>query len=132
MTMTDPIADMLTRIRNAVAVRKSSVDIPTSKIKKAIADVLQREGYIGAYEIVADGRQGLLRIALKYDGDGISAIRKINRESKPGRRQYRGIRELPEMLGGMGIAILSTPMGVVSDREARVNRVGGEFVCSVF
>ncbi|MBI4881954.1 MAG: 30S ribosomal protein S8 [Planctomycetes bacterium] len=131
MTMTDPIADMLTRMRNAIAVRKQKVDVPTSLLKASIADVLRREGFIGGYEIVADGRTGLMRIDLKYDSDGVPAITTIARESKPGRRRYCRVADVPKVLGGLGIAILSTPKGVLSDREARRERVGGEFLCTV-
>lgn len=132
MTMTDPIADMLTRMRNAIAVRKRQVDVPASRLKRAIAEVLEREGYIVGFDVVPDGRQGILRIQLKYDEDGEPVIRALVRESKPGRRQYRSVREMPRVLGGLGIAVLSTPKGVLSDREARRQRVGGEFLCSVY
>lgn len=131
MTMTDPIADMLTRMRNAIAARKKSVGIPASKLKTAIADVLQREGYISGYEIAMDGRQGQLNVTLKYDGDGVPAISSLERRSKPGRRVYGGFQGLPKVLGGLGICVLSTPKGVLSDREARRERVGGELLCSV-
>lgn len=131
MTMTDPIADMLTRIRNAVRVKKRKVDVPASKLKAAIADVLKREGYIEGYEVVLDGSQGVLRIDLRYDADGVPAIRSIDRTSKPGRRLYHGVRDLPRVVGGMGVAVLSTSRGVLSDREARRQRVGGEYLCSV-
>lgn len=131
MTMTDPIADMLTRMRNALTARKKQVEIPASRLKASIADVLKREGYINGYDVVTDGLQGLLRVELKYDGDGMPAINSINRESKPGRRQYRALKEVPKVMGGLGVAIMSTPKGVLSDREARKERVGGEYLCSI-
>lgn len=132
MTMTDPVADMLTRIRNAVAVKKKTVNIPASKLKASLADVLKREGYIQSYDVQADGKRGMISIALRYDGDGIPAIKRLTRESKPGRRRYYGTADVPKVLGGLGVAILSTPKGVMSDREARKERVGGEFLCSVY
>ena len=132
MTMTDPIADMLTRIRNGVAVKKPSVDVPASKLKASIADVLKREGFINGYEVVLDGVRGLIRVRLKYDEDGTPAITSIQRESKPGRRQYRALAVVPRVLGGLGIAVMSTSKGVLSDREARTQKVGGELLCSVY
>ena len=131
MTMTDPVADMLTRIRNGVSVRKKEVDVPASKLKASIADVLKREGFIIGYEVIADGRQGLLRIGLRYSPDGVPVITSIQRESKPGRRQYRHLRDIPRVLGGLGVAVMSTSKGVLSDREARKEQVGGEILCSV-
>lgn len=132
MTMTDPIADMLTRIRNGVTVRKPSVDVPASKLKASIADVLKREGFISGYEIILDGVRGQIRVKLKYDEEGTPAITSIQRESKPGRRQYRSVSEVPNVLGGLGIAVMSTSKGVLSDREARRQKVGGELLCSVY
>jgi len=132
MTMTDPVADMLTRIRNAIAVKKPSVNVPASKLKSAVADVLKREGYVSDYTLETDGKQGAIKIALKYDEDGVAAISRLTRESSPGRRQYRAVAELPKVVGGLGIAIMSTPQGVLSDREAREKRVGGEFLCSIY
>jgi small subunit ribosomal protein S8 len=131
MTMTDPIADMLTRIRNAVRNKRKSVDMPTSRVKASIADVLKREGFIDGYEVLADGVQGTLRLRLRYDEDGVPAITAIDRESKPGRRVFRGVTDLPKVVGGLGVSILTTPKGVLSDREARRERVGGEVLCSV-
>jgi small subunit ribosomal protein S8 len=131
MTMTDPIADMLTRIRNAVRIKRRSVDVPTSRMKASIADVLKREGFIDGYEVVADGVQGTLRIKLRYDEDGVPAITALDRLSKPGRRVFRGVSDLPKVVGGLGVSILTTPKGVLSDREARRERVGGEVLCSV-
>jgi len=132
MTMTDPIADMLTRIRNGAAVKKPKVDVPASKVKASIADVLKREGFIKGYDVVLDGVRGVIRVQLKYDEDGASAITSIQRESKPGRRQYRSVTEVPKILGGLGIAVMSTSKGVLSDREARSQKVGGELLCSVY
>ena len=132
MTMTDPVADMLTRIRNAIAVKKPAVHVPASKLKSAVADVMKREGYVADYTLEADGKQGSIKITLKYDEDGVPAITRIKRESSPGRRQYRSVPELPKVVGGLGIAVMSTPKGVLSDREAREQRVGGEFLCSIY
>lgn len=132
MTMTDPIADLLTRVRNSVRVRKKSVDVPASKLKSAIVNVLVREGFVDGVEEVPGTPQSTLRIKLRYDEDGMSAIQCLTRESKPGRRQYRRVSELPRVLSGMGIAVLSTPKGVLSDREARRERVGGEYLCSIY
>ncbi len=132
MTMTDPIADMLTRIRNAIIARHRKVDMPASKQKAGIAAVLKSEGYIEGFEVVADGVQGTLRLALKYDEDGVAAITSIERESKPGCRVYRASDELPKIRNGLGTAIVSTPKGILSDRQARKERVGGELICSVY
>lgn len=132
MTMTDPIADMLTRIRNAVAVKHRNVDVPHSKLKVALAAALRREGFIQDYEVKLDGKSGVIRIALRYDADGASAITSLVRESKPGRRIYKTVDAMPKILGGLGIAVLSTPKGLLSDREARREKVGGEHLCSVY
>lgn len=133
MTMTDPVADMLTRVRNAVRIKRKQVDVPLSKLKKSIAEVLKREGYISEFEVTRDdgALYDVVRIQLKYSEDGDPAIQVLKRESSPGRRQYRKHGDLPKVLGGLGIAILSTPKGVLSDREARKEHVGGEFLCSV-
>ena len=130
--MTDPIADMLTRVRNALMVEKQLVDIPHSKLKKAVADVLQREGYIWESEVVEGDPADTLRVSLKYGPNGERVIQKIDRVSKPGRRQYRSISDLKPIRGGMGIYILSTSQGVLSDREAREKNVGGEVLCSIY
>ncbi len=129
--MTDPIADMLTRIRNALVRYKESVDIPLSKMKKAIADVLKREGYIRDYEVLDSG-YGVLRIHLKYTSTGEPVIQHIKRVSKPGRRVYMGVKEMPRVLNGMGIGIYSTSKGIMSDREARKQRLGGEYLAEVW
>ncbi len=131
MSWSDPIADMLTRIRNAARVQRVHVDIKASKICEGIAAVLKSEGYILDYDRIDDGKQGILRIELKYDQDGGSAIREIKRTSKPGCRVYSSVTDLPPVLGGMGIAIVSTSKGVISDRACRENKVGGEILCTV-
>ncbi len=130
--MTDPIADMLTRIRNAVAIERAFVDVPLSKEKQSIADVLQREGYIWDYEIVEQQPQSVLRIHLKYGPNGERVIQRIDRVSKPGRRVYTGVADLPEVLQGMGISIVSTNKGLLSNREAKEQAVGGEVLCSIW
>ncbi|MCG6154962.1 30S ribosomal protein S8 [Rubinisphaera margarita] len=130
--MTDPVADMLTRIRNAIAIERPIVDIPTSKLKKAIADVLKREGYIWGFEEIEEQPQNVLRVQLKYGPNGEKVIQKIVRASKPGRRQYAGVSETPVIKQGMGICILSTNQGVLSNREAKAKGVGGEILCTVW
>jgi small subunit ribosomal protein S8 len=131
MSLSDPIADMLTRIRNAIRVNKTEVKIKASNICEGIAAVLKEEGYIEDFDRIDDGRQGILRIALKYDEDGRSIISEIARTSKPGRRVYSSVNQLPHVLGGMGIAIVSTSKGVMSDRNCRKDNVGGEMLCMV-
>ncbi len=128
----DPIADMLTRIRNAVRVHETTVKIPHSRLKTGIAQVLKDEGYINGFDVVDDGRQGVLRIDLKYGPAGETVIQEIQRFSKPGRRVYRGHEELPHVLDGLGIAIVSTSRGVVSDRVCREQHIGGELLCTVY
>jgi small subunit ribosomal protein S8 len=130
MSMTDPIADFLTRIRNAQAARKKQVASPSSKIKEAIAAVLKDEGYITDFHVVADGPKKTLTLALKYF-EGKPVIERIERVSKPALRVYKGKDELPKVLGGLGVAIVSTPGGVVSDRKARAAGLGGEVLCIV-
>jgi small subunit ribosomal protein S8 len=122
---------MLTRIRNGARVHKTHVDVKGSNICAGIAAVLKSEGYIEEYDRIDDSRQGILRITLKYDQTGCSAITEITRTSKPGRRVYVGVDNLPMVLGGMGIAIVSTSKGVISDRGCRENKVGGEILCTV-
>jgi len=131
--MTDPIADMLTRIRNSVRVERPYVDIPTSRVKRGIADVLKREGFIWDWkDIETDGEPvAQLRVELKYGPNGERVIQSIKRVSKPGRRLYTRSRELKPVLGGLGISIISTSKGVISDREARRDNVGGEVLCEV-
>lgn len=130
--MTDPIADMLTRIRNALSVRRESVSMPASRTKRDIADVLKREGFIHDFEITPDGVQGCLTLTLKYGPDGEEVIRNITRESKPGRRLYSKVGEIDRVLNGMGISIYTTPQGVLSDRECRERNVGGEKLATVW
>lgn len=131
--MTDPIADFLTRVRNAVRARHKVVEIPASNIKKAMAQILYEKGYILNYKIEDDGLQGKIKIALKYNPESKApAIKSIVRVSKPGLRKYVGCEDLPRVLNGMGIAILSTSKGVMTDKEARLMKVGGEVVCFVY
>ena len=129
--MTDPIADMLTRIRNAVRVERAFVEIPASRVKRGIADVLKREGFIWDWEEVEESPANLLRLELKYGSNGERVIQSIRRMSKPGRRLYAHCKDLKPVLGGMGITIISTSKGVISDREARREKVGGEVLCEV-
>ncbi len=129
--LTDPIADMLTRIRNAAMVRAEKVDVPASRMKLDIAKILKEEGFIRAYKIIKDKKQGVLRISLKYV-DGQNAISGLRKVSKPGRRVYVGYRDIPPVMGGVGIAILTTPKGIKSDRACRKEKVGGELLCYVW
>ena len=131
MNNQDPIADMLTRIRNANRVGRKLVMIPNSKICTGIAGVLKEEGYIDDFDVIPDERQGTLRVKLKYAMDGTKVIHTIDRRSKPGCRVYRGVQELPKVLNGMGICVVSTSKGVMSDRKAREEKVGGELLCTV-
>ena len=131
MSLSDPIADMLTRIRNAMRVNKEQVNVKASKICEGIAVVLKKEGYILDYDRIDDGNQGILRIMLKYDQKGHSIINEITRASKPGRRVYCSVEKLPRVLAGMGIAIVSTSEGVMSDINCRQNNIGGEILCTV-
>jgi small subunit ribosomal protein S8 len=131
MSLSDPIADMLTRIRNAARVNKQQVNVRASRICEGIAATLKGEGYIEDYDRIDDGKQGLLRIVLKYNQDGLAAISEIKRVSKPGCRSYASVDRLPRVLGGMGVAIVSTSKGVISDRKCRENKVGGEVLCTV-
>jgi len=128
----DPVADYLSRIRNGQQAGHTYVDVPASKLKRAMTQILQEKGYIKNYLNVDDGKQGLLRIYLKYDSDGRPVIRTMKRVSKPGRREYAGSDELPRVKNGLGIAILSTSRGVMSDKEARRFKVGGEVLATVF
>ncbi|MBM82830.1 MAG: 30S ribosomal protein S8 [Planctomycetaceae bacterium] len=130
--MTDPIADMLTRVRNALRIERPFVDIPASKLKIGIAEALQREGYIWDFEVVDQAPQNVLRINLKYGPNGERVIQKIDRVSKPGRRVYAGLRDMPTVLHGLGVCILSTNQGVLSNREATKKGVGGEVLCQIW
>ena len=132
MQITDPIADMLTRIRNAGAARHATVDVPASKMKKAIAQILLDEGSIKAYEIVEDGVQGTIKITLKYTANREKAISGLRRVSKPGLRVYAGADELPRVLKGLGIAIISTSKGVMTDQQARAAHIGGEVLAFIW
>ncbi len=130
--MTDPIADMLTRIRNALVAKHDSVEIPASAMKKEIARILLQEGYITAYDVVEDGVHSRIVITLKYGPNGEKVVNGLKRVSKPGLRIYAGHDELPKVLGGLGIAIISTPKGVMTDKEARNSRHGGEVLAYVW
>jgi small subunit ribosomal protein S8 len=132
MTMTDPIADMLTRIRNALRAAHETVDMPNSKVKRDIAKVLKAEGYIKNHKIISDGRHRLIRIFLKYDEDGEPIIEGAKRVSKPSCRIYSGYKDIPKVLNGYGINIVSTSKGLMTDRQAREMRVGGEILCAVW
>jgi small subunit ribosomal protein S8 len=132
MSMTDPIADMLTRIRNAVRVRRDAVDVNASGVVRAIARVLAREGFVADVRDGESGPHPTLRIYLKYDEDGVPVISSIGRVSRPGRRLYARVGSIPRVLNGLGIAVVSTSSGVLSDREARERRVGGEVLCEVW
>ncbi len=132
MSMTDPIADMLTRIRNGIQARHERVELPASKLKTEIARILQSEGFITNYKVVEDKFQGTLRVYLKYSEDGESVIHGIERISRPGRRVYRNKTEIPQVLGGLGLAIVSTSRGVLSGTDAVRNGVGGEVLCQVW
>jgi len=132
MSMTDPIADLLTRLRNGLMARHKTVDVPASKMKAEIARILAEEGYLTGYELVEDGRQGLIRLQLKYGNSGEKAITGVERVSRPGRRVYCGKGEIPRVLGGLGITILSTPKGVLTGTASQKAGVGGEVLCNVW
>jgi len=129
--MTDPIADMLTRIRNANLVHNKNLKMPASKMKVGVAQVLKEEGFIEGYEVEPGHPSSQLRVTLKYGPDGEKVLRDIQRVSKPGRRVYSGAKDLPTVLGGLGALVLSTPQGIISDRTARKENVGGEILCRV-
>ncbi len=131
MSLSDPIADMLTRVRNAMRINQNEVSIRASKICEGIAAVLKKEGYIKDFDRIDDGKQGILRVFLKYDMEGQPIIREIKRISKPGRRMYSPVEDLPNVMGGMGIAVVSTSKGIMSDRDCRTEKVGGEILCTV-
>lgn len=132
MVMTDPIADMLTRIRNANMVRHEKLEVPASNMKKQIAEILKKEGFIRDYEYVEDNKQGVLRIFLKYGANNERVITGLKRISKPGLRVYAKANEVPKVLGGLGIAIVSTSNGVMTDKEARNQQIGGEVIAYVW
>ena len=131
MSLSDPIADMLTRIRNGVRISKEDVNVKASKVCEGVAGVLKQEGFIDGYDKIDDGKQGILRVKLKYAPDGEPAIREISRTSKPGRRVYSAVKELPVVMGGMGVVVVSTSKGVMSDRNCRSQNIGGEIICTV-
>jgi small subunit ribosomal protein S8 len=132
MSMTDPIADFLTRIRNALQAGHDAVEIPSSKAKVAIAKILKEEGFVEDYMVLDDRKQGVIRIDLKYDENRIPVIERIQRVSRPGRRSYAGADELPKVLNGLGVAIVSTSKGIITDKLARKERLGGEILCTVY
>lgn len=132
MTMTDPIADMLTRIRNANTVGHGTVDVPASKLKTSIAEILVEEGYIKSFEVKDDNKQGIITIKMKYGSNREKVISGIKKISKPGLKVYAKADDVPKVLGGLGIAIISTSKGVVSDKKARELGVGGEVICYVW
>ena len=132
MSMSDPLADMLTRIRNGVAARFESVEMPLSKLKVSVVKVLKEEGYITDYQIIDQGVQGILRVHLKYGPDNEQVITGIRKVSKPGLRQYKKSSNIPKVMSGLGVGILSTSRGVISDRKARKLNVGGELLCEVW
>lgn len=132
MVMTDPIADMLTRIRNANAVRHDKLEVPASNIKKEVANILKREGFVRDAEFIEDSKQGIIRIFLKYGSDNERVITGLKRISKPGLRVYAKNSEVPRVLGGLGVALISTSQGVMTDKEARQNKVGGEVLAYVW
>ena len=132
MSMTDPLADMLTRIRNACSAKHSRVDVPASKLKREVARVLAESRFIDNFAFIEDGKQGILRLYLRYDQNDNSIIRGLERVSTPGLRQYASKANIPRVLRGLGIAIISTSKGVMTDKQARMNGVGGEVLCSVW
>ena len=130
--MTDPIADMLTRIRNAIMVNKDTVEVPSSNMKKAIADIMLKEGYVSDVKLIEDGYNGKLSITLKYTGKRRSVINGLKRVSKPGLRTYADVENMPKVLDGLGIAILSTNKGILTDKQAKAANVGGEVLCYIW
>ena len=132
MQMSDVIADMLTRIRNANDAKHTTVDIPASNMKKAIADILVEEGYVKGYQIIEDGKQGTIRVTLKYEGNKQKVLRGMRRVSKPGLRIYAGYEDMPKVMNGLGIAIVSTSKGILTDKKARAAKVGGEVLAFVW
>jgi len=130
--MTDPIADMLTRIRNGVRIKAEKVDIPASRMKVEIAKIMKEEGFIKSYKIIKDKKQGILRVALKYAVDNEPLITGLKRISKPGRRVYVGKENIPSVIGGVGVAVLTTPKGILTDKSCRREGVGGEVLCYIW
>ena len=132
MTMTDPIADMLTRIRNANTVKHETVDVPASNIKKEIVRILLEEGFVRGYDVIEDEKQGIIRIQLKYGQEGERVITGLKKISKPGMRVYAANHEIPKVLNGLGISVISTSKGILTDKQARKENVGGEVICYVW
>ena len=132
MTMTDPIADMLTRIRNANVVKHETVDVPASNMKKELARILLEEGFIRGYDVIEDGKQGIIRIQLKDGQEGERVITGLKKISKPGMRVYAANHEIPKVLNGLGISVISTSKGILTDKQARKENVGGEVICYVW
>jgi small subunit ribosomal protein S8 len=132
MSMTDPLADMLARIRNAGRAGHDKVDIPASRMKIALARIFKEEGFIKNYKVIKDNRQGILRVYLRYDDEQKPLIQRIERVSRPGLRVYVGHEELPKVQGGLGVAVISTSKGVITDRQARKLKVGGEVLCQIW
>ena len=132
MSMTDTVSDMLTRIRNAATVRHDRTDVPASKMKLEIAKILKQEGFIRTFKVVDEGPQGLIRIYLKYADDGEPVIHGVRRVSRPGRRVYRNATDLPKVRNGLGVAVVSTNRGIVTDDQARSLHVGGEILCEIW
>ena len=132
MSMTDPVSDLLTRIRNATSVRHDRTDVPASKMKLEIAKILKQEGFIRTFKVIEEGPQGTIRIYLKYADDGEPVIHGLRRVSRPGRRVYRGVGDLPKVRNGLGVAVISTNRGVVTDEQARGLQVGGEVLCEIW
>lgn len=130
--LTDPIADMLTRIRNAILIKSEKVDIPASKMKVEIAKILKEEGFIKSYKIVKDKKQGVLRITLKYTPESEPVMSGLKKVSKPGRRVYVGKGDMPRVMGGVGVAIITTPKGILSDKACRNEGIGGEVLCYIW
>lgn len=131
MAVSDPIADLLTQIRNGIAARHQRVDLPSSRLKAEVARILKEEGYISNFKVVEEGKKKVLRVLLRYGSDGESVISTLERISKPGRRVYVGAHEVPQILGGLGVTILTTPKGLMTGKNARKSGLGGEVLCSV-
>lgn len=132
MQITDPIADLLTRIRNANSAKHETVDIPASNMKKAVVEILNQEGYIKGYQVIEDGKQGVIRITLKYGANHEKVLSGLKRVSKPGLRIYAGADEMPRVLKGLGVAIVSTSKGIMTDKKARAEHIGGEVLAFVW
>ena len=132
MSMTDPIADLLTHIRNATTVRHDRTDVPASKMKLEVTKILKQEGYIRTFKMLEEGPQGTIRIYLKYADDGEPVIHGVQRVSRPGKRVYRGVEDLPKVYNGLGVAVISTNRGIITDEQARSLRVGGEILCEIW